>query len=145
MANSMTRANAWTHQCVVPKAQQWAGCELPRKEWKRSTFWIRFCSKKKIYFWCGPFLKSLLICYNIVFVSWVFWPWGMWVLSSPSRNRIQTPCVRSWSPSHWTTRDVMQTRFWCDERRQRRKRPWKSCSSSDVRRPGHKTGGVVLP
>ena len=42
-------------------------------------------------FWCGPFLKSLCcIYYNIASVVYVlrvfFWPWGMWDLSSLTRN-----------------------------------------------------------
>ena len=44
---------------LLQQPQQLASCELQRKEWKRSISWIRLF-KKKNYYWCGPFLKSLL-------------------------------------------------------------------------------------
>ena len=36
----------------------------------------------------------------------VFWPWGMWDLSYPSRDWTHTPCTGSWSPNYWTVREV---------------------------------------
>ena len=47
------------------------------------------------------FVTILLMSYILV-----FWPWGVWDLSSPSRDRTPTPCIRRWSLSHWTTREV---------------------------------------
>ena len=35
-----------------------------------------------------------------------FWPWGMWDLSSPTRNWTCIPFIGRWSLSHWTTREV---------------------------------------
>ena len=63
-------------------------------------------------FWCGPFLKSLLslLTVSLLFYVLVFWPWGMWQHSSPTRDRTCTPCIERWSLSHWTTWEVP---IWC--------------------------------
>ena len=37
------------------------------------------------FFWCGPFLKSLLVFF--------FWPWGMWDLNFVASDQIQIPCI----------------------------------------------------
>ena len=44
-------------------------------------------------------------CYNIASVL-VFWPQGMWDLSSPTRDRTCTPCIERRSLNHWTAREV---------------------------------------
>ena len=36
----------------------------------------------------------------------VFWPWGMWDLSYPSRDWTHTPCIRSQNSNYWTVRKV---------------------------------------
>ena len=66
------------------------------------------------FFWCGPFslfLSFYWIYYNIASVFYVlfFWPWGMWDLSSPTRDRTHTPCIGRQSFNHWTTREVPGT------------------------------------
>ena len=66
------------------------------------------------FFWCGPFslfLSLYWIYYNIASVFYVlfFWPWGMWDLSSPTRDRTHTPCIGRQSFNHWTTREVPGT------------------------------------
>ena len=43
----------------------------------------------------------------LLFYVLVFWPRGMWDLSSLSRNQTCTPCVGRWSLNHWTARDVL--------------------------------------
>ena len=63
----------------------------------------------KIFFWGEPFLKSLmsLLQYCFCFVFCFLWAWGMWNLSSLTRDRTCTPCCfGSWSLNHWTTREV---------------------------------------
>ena len=45
--------------------------------------------------------KVLLIFYILI-----FWPWGMWDLSSSSRDQMHTPCTGGWSHNHWTSREV---------------------------------------
>ena len=60
------------------------------------------------FFWCGPFLTSLLnlLQYCFFFYVLVFWPRGMWDLSSPTRDQTLTPCIGRRSLNHWTAREV---------------------------------------
>ena len=41
-----------------------------------------------------------------LFYVLVFWPRGMWDLSSLTRDRTHTPCTGRWSLNHWTAREV---------------------------------------
>ena len=72
-------------------------------------------SDLKIFFWCGPFLKSNWICYNIasgfffivvVVVVNIFWLQGMWDLSSQIKDWAHNPCIGRQNLNHWTTREV---------------------------------------
>ena len=47
------------------------------------------------------FVTILLLFYVLV-----FWLRGMWDLSSPTRDRTLTPCIKRQSLNHWTTREV---------------------------------------
>ena len=47
------------------------------------------------------FVTILLLFYVLV-----FWPRGMWDLSSPTRDRIHTPCIGRQSLNNWTAREV---------------------------------------
>ena len=47
------------------------------------------------------FVTILLLFYVLV-----FWPQGMWDLSSPTRDRTRTHCVGRRSLNHWTAREV---------------------------------------
>ena len=47
------------------------------------------------------FVTILLLFYVLV-----FWPQGMWDLSSPTRDRTHTPCIGRQSLNHWTTSEV---------------------------------------
>ena len=60
------------------------------------------------FFWCGPFLKSLLnlLQYCFWFMFWFFWPQGMWCLSSLTWDQTCTPCIGRWNLNHWTTGEV---------------------------------------
>ena len=61
-------------------------------------FFKRFCC----CYCCGWFLKSLLNCYNtLLFAVLVFWPGGVWGLSSPTRDGTCACCVGGWSLNHW--------------------------------------------
>ena len=63
-------------------------------------------------FFFGLFLKSslnfvtiLLLFYVLSFVFFFFfWPWGMWNLTFPIRDRTQTPCTGRGSLNHCTAR-----------------------------------------
>ena len=63
---------------------------------------------KIFFFWRGPFLKSLLnlLQYCFCFMFLVFWPQGMWDLSSPTRDQTGTPRIGRWSLNHWPAREV---------------------------------------
>ena len=47
------------------------------------------------------FVTTLLPFYVLV-----FWPQGMWDLSSLTRDRTLSPCIGRQSPNHWTAREV---------------------------------------
>ena len=67
-------------------------------------------------FWCGPFLKSLLnlLQYCFCFMFWCFWPWGMWDLSSPTRDRTRAPCIGRRSFNRLTAKEVLGlSSLWC--------------------------------
>ena len=50
-----------------------------------------------------------------LFYVLVFWSWGIWDLSSPTRDwtHSRTPCIEKWSLSHWTTREAPLHPFQC--------------------------------
>ena len=47
------------------------------------------------------FVKILLLFYVLV-----FWPQGMWDLSSPTRDQTCVPCIGRQILNHWTAREV---------------------------------------
>ena len=59
------------------------------------------------------FLSVYWICYNIASFLYVLvvWSWGMWDLSSLTRDRTLSPCVGRQSLNPWTTREVPYTFF----------------------------------
>ena len=68
-----------------------------------------------IIFLHGPFFMVFIEFVKIfpLFYALFFWPWGMWDLSSPNRDRTHTPCIGRWSLNHWTTREVpLPWYFW---------------------------------
>ena len=60
------------------------------------------------FFDVDHFLKSLLnlLPYCFCFMFLVFWPRGMWDLSSPTRDRTHTSCIGRRSPNHCATKEV---------------------------------------
>ena len=42
----------------------------------------------------------------LLFYVLVFWPQGMWDISSLARDRAHTPCFGRWSLTHYTAREV---------------------------------------
>ena len=62
-----------------------------------------------------------------------FCSWGMWDLSSPTRDRTHTICIGRWSLNHWTTSEVSyQYRFWgCSFCRQTLMITWNQLYTSD--------------
>ena len=63
---------------------------------------------KDYFFWCGPFLKSLLNLLQYCFCVYIllFRPWGTWDLNSLTRDQTCTPCIGRWCLNNWTTREV---------------------------------------
>ena len=62
-----------------------------------------FRTLKVIFFW-KVFIKFVTMLF--LFAVLVFWPRGMWDLSSPTRDGNCTPCIGKKSPNPWTTREV---------------------------------------
>ena len=62
--------------------------------------------------WHDPiytFLKKVFIEFvtiSLLFYVLVFWPQGMWDLSSLTRDQTCTPCIGRQSLNHWTAREV---------------------------------------
>ena len=56
------------------------------------------------------FLKVFIefVTILLLFYVLVFWPRGMWDLSSSTRDRTCTPCIGRQSLNHWTAREVPQ-------------------------------------
>ena len=50
-------------------------------------------------------LKVFIEFVTILLLFW-FWSWGMWCLSSLTRDWTHTPCIGRWNLNHWTTREV---------------------------------------
>ena len=42
----------------------------------------------------------------LLFWVLIFWPRGMWELSSPTRDGTSTPCIGKQNLNHWTSREV---------------------------------------
>ena len=64
-------------------------------------------------FWCGQFLKSYWICYNIASVCALgFWSRGMWDLSFLTRDRNFTPCIGRCSLNTGLPGKSLQGTFW---------------------------------
>ena len=51
---------------------------------------------------CVEFVAVLLLCFALV-----FWPQGVWDLSSLIRDWSCTPCTGTWSLNHWTTWEAL--------------------------------------
>ena len=58
-----------------------------------------------IFFRCGLFLKYIL---NLLqhCLCFIFWPWGVWDLSSLTRDQTLNPYIERQSLNHWTTKEV---------------------------------------
>ena len=86
---------------------------LPDFEWEsKFIFFVRLYLFYFIFlrfFWCWPFFLKVFIEFVtilLMFYVLVFWPWGKWDLSSPTRDWTCTPCIGRQRLNHWTTREV---------------------------------------
>ena len=59
------------------------------------------------------FIKFITIL-RLFYVSFCFGVglWGMWDISSPTRDWSHIPCIGGWSPNHWTAREVPWAVLW---------------------------------
>ena len=95
----------WLHFVKVLRSRPVLICVCVRA-WMCSCSSIIYFKKKKS-FWCGPFKKSVLnLLQNCLFYVLIFWLPGMWDISSPTRNWIQTPCIERWSLNQWIVRKL---------------------------------------
>ena len=60
----------------------------------------------------------------LVFVCLGHTQWNMWDLSSPIRHQTQVPCMDTWRPNHWTTREGSRVSYRCN------RKPWDGDSKS---------------
>ena len=77
------------------------------------SLWITLFKKYCIFLiivLCEPFLKSSMNLLQYCF-CFIFWPGGMWDLSSLSKDSTCTYCIGRWSFNHWTTREVCTLAF----------------------------------
>ena len=51
---------------------------------------------------------TILLLFHVL----VFWPWGIWDLSSPTWDQTHTPCIGRRSLNHWTTREIPHCYYW---------------------------------
>ena len=95
----------------LPGPQNW-----PPADWEIETIETATGRAMKQYFALWVLLKFLMwtttVCIEFVttlflFYVLVLWPWGMWDLSSLTRDWSHTSCIRRQSLNHWTTREVM--------------------------------------
>ena len=69
---------------------------------------LSLLSKTFFFFNVDSFQSLYWICYNIASVLCFgsFWSWGMWDLTSQTRDQTPTPYIWRQSLNHWTTREV---------------------------------------
>ena len=75
------------------------------------------------------FVTVLLLLYVLI-----FWPQGIWDLSSLTRDRTRVPCIERGRLNHWTTSEVPTEGSFDDAREERKN--WESYVFQKVRRDG---------
>ena len=69
------------------------------------TFSSTIAALLLLFFWCEPFLKSLICYILILFYVLAFWPWGMWDLISLTRDQ-------RLGLNHWTAWGILVLYFY---------------------------------
>ena len=91
----------------------WEGIQLPVPwYWSMRLYFILFL-KFGVFFLMRAIFKVFIefVTILLLFYVLVFWPWGVWDLSSPTRDRTLIPCIGRRSLNHWTTREVPSLYF----------------------------------
>ena len=57
-------------------------------------------------FFLKGFIKFGTVLLLLYVFFFIFWPQGIWDLSSLTRYRTRVPCIERGSLNHWTTREV---------------------------------------
>ena len=103
-------------------------CPLDQREWvpkslgaggchhlvilSQTPFFFNICILMWTIFKVFIEFVAILFPFYISFLfSFFFGLWGMWDLSSLTRNRTHTPCIGRWNLNHWTTRELPHTPF----------------------------------
>ena len=85
--------------------------------WANSKLsWPQCLSLSFFFFWKWTIFKVFNLsqyCFCCVCVL-VFWSWGMWDLSSRTRDQTHIPCTGRWSLNHWTSREVSSVSLFLD-------------------------------
>ena len=86
---------------------------MPPKAWLAFVWWSCYKAFILFIYFFKVFLMWTIFKVFIEFVTilllfhvLVFWPRGMWDLSSPTRDQTHTPCIGRRSLNHWTAREV---------------------------------------
>ena len=74
----------------------------------RLCLYFCFANPPSFFFFMWIFLKVFIefVTILLLFDILVFWPLGIWDLSSPTRDWTHSPYIRRQSLSHWTAREV---------------------------------------
>ena len=102
---------------VTPHLYSWSKSNLAVLHYHFISVWMNSnCIFKFFFFlmfWCKPFLKVFIEHATILLLLYALVPWlgSMWVLSSPTRVWIHTPCFRRQSFNHWTAWQVLSLLF----------------------------------
>ena len=77
-----------------------------------SRWWLEFISSiyLRFFFWCGPFLKSLLNL-SLFYLFIYLLPQGMCDLGSPTRDGTHILCPGRQSSNHWSGREVPEVKY----------------------------------
>ena len=74
---------------------------------------FRTCFFLSFFFLMWTILKVFIEFVTILLLPCVlnFWPWGMWKLSSQTRNWTHTSCIGRQSLNHWMAREEPRAHF----------------------------------
>ena len=86
---------------------------LTNMTFNQTTHLFLVCLFFKVFFLMWTIFKVFIEFVTILLLLYVlvFWPRGMWDLSSPTRDRTRTSCIGRRSLNHWTAREVPENSF----------------------------------
>ena len=81
----------------------WGHKEADMTKWLSTAYKGKFYHFFKVWIISKVFIEFVT---SLLFHISVFWPWGVWNLSSLTRGWTCIPCIWRWNLNHWTTREV---------------------------------------